>query len=117
MLRTMSKILSLLWALGLVSLSIGMFFRKLSVSAEEGPLRAIDPVVAIGFLVLAVLTVYERPSAIIFSVAIFLTCAVVDGWGLMANGDPRFWPGASVALFGAVFVIIKVCEYRSEKRA
>ena len=117
MLRTMSRILSLLWALGLVSLSISMFFRKLSVSAEEGPLRAIDPVVAIGFLVLAVLTVYERPSAIIFSVAIFLTCAVVDGLGVIANGDPRFWPGASVALFGAVYAIIKVCEYRSEKRA
>jgi hypothetical protein len=113
----MSRTLSLLWAFGLVVLSVGIFFQKLSVSADEGPLRAIDPLVASGFLVLAALTLYERRSAIIFSCAIFLTCAVVDGWGLIANGDSRFWPGASVALFGAVFVIIKLCERRSAQKA
>ncbi len=116
LLKTTSRALTYLWALSLILLAVGLVTGKLTISSGTSR-HTIDAMAGLGCVLLAALTILQHITAIIGSSIIFALCAAIDGWGLLVKQDPRYWPGAAVALFGAVFLSVKYAEHKTAKEA
>ncbi len=113
-LKVISKALTILWCIALILIAIGLFIRKFTFYPDN-PILAADYTLAIMLLVLVVFSFLEKKGAFVSSSILFIACGAFDGWGLLIKGDTRCWPGALVALFGVVYISVKVIEKKTNE--
>jgi hypothetical protein len=114
--KILSISLSFIWAAGLMAISIGLIMRRITFW-PNAPIVQIDYLLAVLCIALAFCVIRNNRIGLISSAMLFIGCAIFDGYGYIIRGDHRCWPGALIAGFGIVFMIVKYIEHRKRRTA